>query len=153
MSDLDDFLNESQELLVKEVREHYSAQVVDHWLHPRNARVMDRPDGRGLSTGVCGDEMQIDLRIRGERVVEASFMTDGCLTSIVTGSMAVELATGRSVTEARAVSPQDILDGLGGLPEESEHCAELASETLRAAVDDYLRTRGEPWRKLYVPGR
>lgn len=153
MSDLDDFLSESQELLVKEVREHYSAQVVDHWLHPRNPRTMDRPDGRAVGTGVCGDEMQIDLRIRGDRVVEASFMTDGCLTSIVTGSMAVELATGKSVTDARAVSPQDILDGLGGLPEESEHCAELASETLQAAVDDYLRTRGEPWRKLYVPGR
>jgi nitrogen fixation NifU-like protein len=114
---------------------------------------MRNPDGRARREGACGDDMQIDLKIRAERVVEASFMTNGCMTSIVSGSMAVELATGRDVSGARAVSPADILDGLGGLPEESEHCAELAAETLRAAVDDYLRTRGEGWRKLYGPGR
>ena len=153
MSDLDEFLEQSQDLLVEEVRRQYSEQVVDHWLHPRNPRVMRRPDGRARRVGACGDDMQIDLKIRGERVEEASFMTSGCMTSIVTGSMAVELATGADVSAARDVSPDDILEGLGGLPEESEHCAELASETLRAAVDDYLRTRGESWRKLYGPDR
>ncbi len=149
MSDLDAFLKESQDLLVAEVREHYSEKVVDHWLHPRNPRVMQAPDGCASQEGVCGDDMEIFLRIAGDRIVEASFMTDGCLTSIVSGSMAVELASGRSVSEARAVSAQDILDGLDGLPEESEHCAELASETLRAAVDDYLQSRAEQWKKPY----
>ena len=153
MSDLDDFLDQSQELLVEEVRRQYSEQVVDHWLHPRNPRVMGSPDGRARRVGECGDDMQIDLKIRGDRVAEASFTTNGCMTSIVTGSMAVELATGRDVSAARDVSPDDILDGLGGLPEESAHCAELASETLRAAVDDYLGSRREPWRRLYRRGR
>ena len=153
MSDLDDFLDQSQELLVEEVRRQYSEQVVDHWLHPRNPRVMGSPDGRARRVGECGDDMQIDLKIRSDRVAEASFTTNGCMTSIVTGSMAVELATGRDVSAARDVSPDDILDGLGGLPEESAHCAELASETLRAAVDDYLGSRREPWRRLYRRGR
>jgi nitrogen fixation NifU-like protein len=153
MSDLDEFLSESQDLLVKEVRQQYSEQVVDHWLHPRNPHEMRDPDGRARRVGSCGDDMQIDLRIRDGRVVEASFMTNGCLTSIVTGSMAVELATGRTVPEVRAVSPHHILDGLGGLPEESEHCAELASETLRAALDDYLGSRREPWKRMYERGR
>jgi len=149
MSDLDEFLEQSQDLLLEEVREHYSEKVVDHWLHPRNPRVMRGPDGHALRQGECGDDMEIFLRIRGGRVTEASFMTDGCLTSIVTGSMAVELATGRNVGEARTISARDILDALDGLPEESEHCAELASETLGAAVEDHLLSQREPWKKLY----
>ena len=44
---------------------------------------------------------------------------------------------------------EDILEALGGLPEESRHCALLASSTLRAAIDDYRLSHREPWRKLY----
>ena len=149
MSELDEFLDESQDLLVEEVRKKYSQTVSDHWLHPRNPHLMRDPDGRALREGDCGDDMQIHLRIRNRRVVDASFMTNGCITSIVSGSMVVELVRGKTLPAARAITAQDILDGLDGLPEESEHCAELAAETLRAALDDFLRSDAEPWKRLY----
>ncbi len=149
MSTLEEFLTQAQEMLVKEVREKYTPAVADHWQHPRNPHVMRDPDGHAHGLGVCGDDMDIYLRVRGGRVVEASFTTDGCITSIVSGSMAVQLATGRTLAELRSVSARDVLEGLGGLPEESEHCAELAASTLREAAVDCLLNATEPWKKLY----
>jgi nitrogen fixation NifU-like protein len=63
--------------------------------------------------------------------------------------MVTELATGKSVGEANKISQQDVLNALGGLPEESQHCALLAANTLKAAVRDYLVLQKEPWKKLY----
>ena len=42
-----------------------------------------------------------------------------------------------------------ILDNLGGFPEESEHCALLASDTLKEALRNYLAYKREPWKKAY----
>jgi nitrogen fixation NifU-like protein len=65
-------------------------------------------------------------------------MTDGCATSIASGSMATELAKGKDVKETSKISQQMILDALDGLPEESVHCALLASNTLNEAIKNYL---------------
>ena len=150
---LDRFVEELQDEILEQARSQYSETVIEHWQHPRNPVVMQRPDGHGRIEGPCGDTMEIFLRVEGERIAEASFVTDGCITSIASGSMAVELATGQTISRAAAISQQAILDALGGLPEESEHCAELASGTLRAAVDDYLGSRGEPWKRMYERGK
>jgi nitrogen fixation NifU-like protein len=83
------------------------------------------------------------------RVANASFWTDGCGPSIASGSMVTELAKGKSVHEAQRITQQDVLDGLGGLPEESRHCALLAANTLREAIKDYLAFKNEPWKRAY----
>ncbi|GAJ20640.1 unnamed protein product, partial [marine sediment metagenome] len=85
----------------------------------------------------------------GEIVQEASFFTDGCGTSIASGSMVTELARGKKLSQAQRISQKDVLNALGGLPEESEHCALLAADTLKAAIRDYLAMRKEPWKKAY----
>ncbi len=76
-------------------------------------------------------------------------MTDGCGTTIAAGSMVTELAKGSTTTQALKISQQDVLDALGGLPEESQHCALLAVNTLKEALKDYLVTRNEPWKRVY----
>jgi nitrogen fixation NifU-like protein len=140
MSDLDDFVKELQEEIIRQAREQYSGTVVEHWLRPRNPFPMESPDGHAGIKGPCGDTMEIFIRVREGRIAEASFLTDGCITSIAAGSMAVQMAVGKSLSEAAAVSDADILDGLGGLPDESLHCALLAANTLHAAVEDYSGT-------------
>ncbi len=141
-----------RQLIIDAARQYYSEAVIDHWVHPRNPGPMPAPDGHARLIGACGDTMEIFLRVRDGVVVEARFMTDGCTTSIASASMAVELATGKALGEAvAAASAEAILDALGGLPEGSEHCAALASETLRAAVRDYATTRREPWKRGYRP--
>ncbi len=94
--------------------------------------------------------MELFLRIEDEVIAECTFQTDGCGTTVVSGSVATELAAGKSFLEALgAVSAAEILKVLGGLPEESVHCAQLAAETLRRALADYLYQKSEPWKKAF----
>ncbi len=129
----------------------YSAQLLDHWVHPRNPGALAGPDGHGRREGICGDIMEIFIRVHNNLISEASYMTDGCTTTIATGSAVVELATGKTVGAAQAISGNEVRDLLGGLPAESHHCAELAADTLQAAIGDYRHLCREPWKKWYRP--
>jgi len=149
MSNLDQTVAAIQEQIIEEARRQYSETVVEHWLRPRNPYAMERPDGHAKITGPCGDTMEIFVRVRDGEVADASFLTDGCLTSIVSGSMAVATAIGKPLRDARAISQGDILAGLGGLPEESEHCALLAANTLQAALDAVQHPSSQSWKQLY----
>jgi nitrogen fixation NifU-like protein len=93
--------------------------------------------------------MSIWLEINDGRIVDARFLTDGCGTSRASGSMATEMAKGKSLAEARKISQKDVLNGLGGLPEESEHCTLLASNTLKEAINDYMVSKMEPKKRDY----
>lgn len=63
--------------------------------------------------------------------------------------MVTELVRGESISKAQRISQQDVLTGLDGLPEESQHCALLAINILREAIRDYLAVKREPWKKAY----
>ena len=141
--------DELEQQITTEMRRVYSETTIDHALNPRNVGSIPHADGFGTITGPCGDTMEIWLKINDGKVKEATFWTDGCGTSIASGSMVTELAKGKSVTEAQRITQEDILDALGGLPEENAHCALLASNTLREAIKDYLAFRNEPWKRAY----
>jgi len=141
--------DELQELILEDARKVYSETTIDHFMNPRNLGDMDDADGFGRVTGSCGDSMEIWLKVKNGAIANATFMTDGCGTSIASGSMVTELAKGRSVGEARRVSQQDVLGALGGLPLESKHCALLAADTLKEAIKDYLKMEREPWKRAY----
>jgi len=142
-------LDRLAEELQKQVLADYSPAVIDHAQNPRNVGCIIRADGFGRVTGPCGDTMEIWLRVRNGAIVLAKFWTDGCGTSFAAGSMVTELAKGKAVTEALKITQQDVLDALGGLPEESIHCALLAASTLKEAVRDYQAFEKEPWKKAY----
>lgn len=126
-----------------------SQTLIDHAENPRNLTPIADPDGVGEITGPCGDTMEVCLKVRGDRIVNASFWTDGCGPSIACGSMVTELCKGKDVREAGAVGQDDIVSALGGLPEEHLHCALLASNTLRKALRDYFSTKSAPWKRMY----
>ena len=138
-----------EELIKAEMRKVYSETVIDHSMNPRNVGNMENADGFASVTGPCGDTMDIWLRVKNGTISNASFMTDGCSTTIAAGSMVTEKARGKSVSQAQKISQQDVLDALGGLPEESRHCALLAANTLKEAIRDYLTMKKEPWRRAY----
>jgi len=138
-----------QELIKAEMRKVYSETTVDHAMNPRNLGNIENPDGFARVTGPCGDTMEIWLRVKDGTITNASFMTDGCGTTIASGSMVTEMSKGKCVSEALKISQQDVLSALGGLPEESKHCALLAANTLKEAIRDYLAMRNEPWKRAY----
>lgn len=138
-----------EEMVKVKMLEVYSETAVEHSMNPRNMGEIEGADGFARVTGPCGDTMQLWLKLKGETILEVGFLTDGCGTSIASGSMVTELAKGKKLSQAQRISQKDVLDALGGLPEESEHCALLAADTLKAAIKDYLAMKKEPWKKAY----
>ena len=138
-----------EELIKQEMRKIYSETAIEHSMNPKNLGDLEDSDGFAKVTGPCGDTMSIWLKVKDGAISNTGFMTDGCGTSIASGSMVTELAKGKSISEARKISQEDVLNALGGLPEESQHCALLAANTLKAAIKDYLAMQKEPWKKAY----
>ena len=144
-SELDKALEEIQ----RELWADYTETVIDHAQNTRNVRRIPNADGSAIVTGPCGDTMDIWLKVKDNTIKEIAFWTDGCGTSIAAGSMVTEMAKGKSVIQASKIRQQDVLDALGGLPEDSVHCALLAANTLNAAIKDYLAYKNEPWKRSY----
>jgi len=100
-------------------------------------------------TGPCGDTIEIWLKVKSDKITNATFLTDGCEATVATGSIVTELAKGKSIPEALKINKQHVLNASGGLPDESMHCALLATHTLREAIMDYLNLKKEPWKRAY----
>ena len=113
----------------------YSEKLLDHFEHPRNVGEIANPDAAAqVENPVCGDIMQLTLRVRDGRVEEARYRTRGCVAAIACGSAVTELATGKTFDEARTVSREDVIAAVGGLRNESNHASHLAIDALRAAL-------------------
>jgi len=118
--------------------EGFSEVARDHATHPRNYGPPEDFDGHARITGPCGRTMEFWLSVQKGQVLRACFVTDGCEPSLACGSITTCLTTGRNVAEATAIGQQNVLEALGGLPGESQHCALLAIRTLKAACGDYV---------------
>jgi nitrogen fixation NifU-like protein len=151
-NDFEKTVNELQASIMEDARKIYSEKVIERWLNPRNRGKVRNADGIAKIKGPCGDTMQISLKIKETQIVDIRFLTDGCASSIAAGSMATELAKGQDIEDAMKISQQMILDALDGLPEESVHCALLASNTLKEAIKDYLNSKGKDPLKDRVKG-
>jgi nitrogen fixation NifU-like protein len=140
---------QSRAISVDELRKTFSEKAVEHMLRPQNLGEFRNADGLGQASIPCGDSMQIGLRVGNERILEARFMTDGCGPVIACGSIATELVKGKTISEAMALSEDDLMTGLDGLPDSETHCATLAVNALKQALVDYLALRREPWKTTY----
>ena len=124
--------------------EHYSATLIDHFEHPRNAGALeDAQVDTYVTNPVCGDSLRLFLRIddAGERIEAASFLSSGCPASIATSSVATELITGMALDEAAALTRDDYTAAVGGLPRAKVHCSVLAAAAVRNAVEEFRSAR------------
>jgi len=109
-----------------------------HAKDPHNKGPLDTFNGHAKVTGPCGDTMEFWLLADQNKIQKVSFTTDGCDPSLASGSMTTCLAEGKTLEEAKAIGQKTVLDALGGLPEDHQHCALLAANSLGAACDDYI---------------
>jgi nitrogen fixation NifU-like protein len=123
----------------------YSEQVMDHFRNPRNVGAIENADGVGkVGNPVCGDIMELTIKVKDGRIEDAKFRTFGCGAAIATSSMVTELVKGKTIEQALEVSNKAVAEALGGLPPVKMHCSVLAEEALHKAIDDYLkRTTGK----------
>ena len=121
----------------------YSDKVMEHFRNPRNVGEIENPDGIGhVGNPVCGDIMELYIKVKDNIIVDAKFKTFGCGAAIATSSMVTEIVKGKSINEALAISNKAVAEALGGLPPIKMHCSVLAEEALKSAIDDYLKKKG-----------
>ncbi len=118
----------------------YSARVMEHFQNPRNVGIIPGADGIGtVGDPDCGDFVRIYIRVRADRIREISFEICGCPASIATASVLTEMASGKSLRDAVAITEDDVVKTLSGLPESKVHCSNIGVAALRQAVVDYLQ--------------
>jgi nitrogen fixation NifU-like protein len=123
----------------------YSDIVIDHFMNPRNVGAIENADGVGaVGNPVCGDMMTFYIKVNDEgRLSDVKFKTFGCGAAIAVSSMTTEMATGKTLEEAKAITRQTVADALGGLPSQKMHCSNLGADALHAAIEDYeVRHKG-----------
>ena len=124
---------------MSEVKTMYSEKVMEHFRNPRNIGEIDNPDGIGyVGNPVCGDIMELYIKVKDNIITDARFKTFGCGAAIATSSMVTELVKGKTIEEAQQISNRAVAEALGGLPPVKMHCSVLAEEALNLAIDDYL---------------
>lgn len=117
----------------------YSKKVMDHFMNPRNVGVLENADGIGtIGNPVCGDQMEVSIRVLNNRIADIRFRTFGCGSAIATASMVTEMARGLTIEEAQKITRNDVATELEGLPPRKMHCSNLAAEALHKAIEDYL---------------
>jgi len=107
------------------------------------------PHGRGQCIGECGDSIEVQLLLAGDNIDRAAFRCDGCMSTAVAATAVTELVRGISLRDALQLTAPMVIDHVGGLGEQHEHCAIIAVNALHSAVTDALRNRNEPWKRLY----
>lgn len=117
----------------------YSQKVMEHFKNPLNAGEITDPDGVGeVGNPQCGDMMRITIKVRDGKLDDIKWKTLGCGAAIATSSVMTELAKGKTLDEALALTRDSVANALDGLPAAKMHCSNLATDGLRAAIKDYL---------------
>ena len=133
-SDFDKMVEKLQRDVNEQALMTFSEKVVEEYNNPKNIGKMAKPDAYAILKGWCGDTMEMYLKMEHEIVADISFMTDGCGATIACGSMLTSMVKGKSIDEAEAITEDDLIAALDGLPEEDLHCAYLAIITLENAL-------------------
>lgn len=121
----------------------YNDKVMEHFMHPHNAGDMENPDAVGNhGSPVCGDMMEIAIKVKDNVITEAKFKTFGCGSAIASSSVATDMIIGKTLEEALTYTNKTFIDELGGLPGPKIHCSVLAEEAVKNAIWNYAQKHG-----------
>ncbi len=122
----------------------YSDTVMDHFTNPRNVGEIEGADGIGEEGNpVCGDMMTFYIKVDNNHLSDVKFKTFGCGAAIAVSSIVSEMAMGKTIEEARKITPALVAKELEGLPKNKFHCSNLGAQALNKAIDDYLKKQGK----------
>ena len=118
----------------------YSEKLLDYFEHPRCVGELSNADAVAeVSNPVCGDVMKLWVKLDAarSRIVDARFKAQGCSAAIATSSYATEMIIGMNLSQARAITKEQIADAIGGLPAAKIHCSVLASEAIQKVLKGF----------------
>ncbi len=120
----------------------YNDKVKEAFANPKNVGFIEDADGVGkVGNAACGDIMEISLKIKDDRIVDAKFRTFGCAAAIATSSTATEMVKGMTIDEALQLTNARVVEELEGLPPQKIHCSVLAEEAIKEAIEDYKKKK------------
>ncbi|MFH0959317.1 MAG: iron-sulfur cluster assembly scaffold protein [Pseudomonadota bacterium] len=134
MTSENDIFDDIEGLVLEEAAKLFSPIVIEHFNNPRNMGSIEDADAYTFMSGICGDTIGIFLRTSDQKISKIGFVTNGCGPTIACASALTSMAEGRPPEEARRITPEELIEFLGGLPKENTHCADLAVNTLRGAL-------------------
>jgi nitrogen fixation protein NifU and related proteins len=121
----------------------YNDKVMEHFMHPHNAGDLENADAVGThGSPVCGDMMEIAIKVENNVIVDAKFKTFGCGSAIASSSVATDMIIGKTLEDALAYTNKTFIDELGGLPSQKVHCSVLAEEAVKNAIWNYAQKNG-----------
>ncbi len=138
MNNLDAFIDKLQNEIFNDAIQAFGKKGFRRWRDPKYNGKMNNPDGYARVTGECGDSMEIFLKFKKNRVLYASYLTNGCASSSISGSFAAELTIGKKPDDIIDITAEKVLNTIGKLPEKDLHCASLASRTVQEALSNYM---------------
>lgn len=122
----------------------YSDKVMEHFMNPRNVGEIENADGIGEEGNpVCGDMMTFYIKVEDNHLSDIKFKTFGCGAAIAVSSIVSEMARGKTLEEARKITPALVAEELEGLPKNKFHCSNLGAQALNKAIDNYFEKQGE----------
>ena len=128
----------------------YNETIIEHFMNPRNVGLIEDSNGHAMvGDPTCGDYIEVCIKVEGERIVDFKFLISGCPAAISTSSIATELAIGKTIDEAMAMTDNDVIVAAGGIPTRKAHCSLLAIRGLHQAIEDYLSKHSRTARKVH----
>ncbi len=117
----------------------YEDIVLEHFSNPRNVGVLADADGYAkVDSSVCGDAMELYIKVKGGVIDDIKYRTFGCAAAIASSSYTTERVRGQTLEQAADIKDEDISRELG-LPDVKTHCSLLAVTALHEAIADYRR--------------
>lgn len=118
----------------------YNEKVMEVFKNPQHMGEVENYNAIGtVGNEVCGDIMQITMRIEDNVIKDAKFKTFGCAAAVASSSTATGLIIGKTIEEALKLTNKQVIEELEGLPPQKIHCSVLAEDAIRLAIDSYLK--------------
>jgi nitrogen fixation NifU-like protein len=123
----------------------YNEKVMEVFKNPQHMGEVENYNAKGtVGNEVCGDIMQITMKIEDNIIKDAKFKTFGCAAAVASSSTATGMVIGKSVDDALKLTNKQVIEELEGLPPQKIHCSVLAEDAIREAIEDYrARKNGE----------
>ncbi|MGE5661706.1 MAG: Fe-S cluster assembly sulfur transfer protein SufU [Ignavibacteriales bacterium] len=122
----------------------YREIILDHYRNPRNkGRISDADVSFHDSNPLCGDEIDIHLKVEDNIVKDIKFEGRGCAISQASASMLTEMVMNKPLTSVKELGKDDILENIGlvNLGPARIKCALLSLKVLKMSMVEYYASK------------
>ena len=96
---------------MNQAQEMYTEVILDYYNNPKNFGKLDNPDIKFKDVNPsCGDEIEIETKIKNGKIEEIKFNGKGCAISLATAELLLEKLKGKTINEAKEITKEDVLE-------------------------------------------